>query len=67
MTTPEEMHGLHGTTALLLPGFKQAQAQLAVASHVLEYFARFPEIEISPGKYQPSELANEALPKGFRC
>ena len=63
MTTQEEMHRIHATATRMLPGFKQAQAQLAVASHVLEYFARFPDYEISPGKYQPFERANEALLK----
>jgi hypothetical protein len=48
MTTHEEMHRLRNTAVVMLPGFKQAQAQMAVASHVLEYFARFPECEISP-------------------
>ena len=61
MTTQEEMHRLHDTAALMRPGFQQAQAQLAVASHVLEYFARFPEYEISPGKYQPFERADAKL------
>jgi hypothetical protein len=61
MTTQEEMHRLHTTSVLMLPGFKQAQAQMAVAAHVLEYFARFPEYEISPGKYHPFERANPRL------
>lgn len=56
MTTHEEMHRLHNTASLMLPGFKQAQAQMAAASHVLEYFARFPEYEISPGKYPSGTL-----------
>ena len=61
MTTHEEMHRLHNTAVLMLPGFKQAQAQMTVASHVLEYFARFPEYEISPGKYHPFERAEPSL------
>ena len=61
MTTQKEMHALHATAIRMLPGFQQAQAQLAVASHVLRYFARFPEYEISLGKCQPFELADAKL------
>ena len=60
MTTQEEMHRLHDTAVLVQPSFKQAQAQMADAAHVLEYFARFPEYEISPGKYHPFERANRS-------
>jgi len=34
---------------------------MAVAAHVMEYFVRFPEYEISPGRYQPFERANARL------
>jgi hypothetical protein len=61
MKTREEMHRLHESAVLMLPGFKQAQAQMAVASHVLEYFARHPEYEISPGQYHPFERADAKL------
>jgi hypothetical protein len=61
MKTHEEMRVLHESAVLMLPGFKQAQAQMAVASHVLEYFARYPEYEISPGQYQPFERADGKL------
>lgn len=61
MTTHEEIRSLHSIAVRLLPGLKQAQAQMAVAAHVMEYFVRFPEYEISPGKYQPFEHANSRL------
>jgi hypothetical protein len=61
MTTQAEMQGLHTSAVRMLPGFKQAQAQLAVATHVIEYFARYPEYEVSPGVYQPFERADEEL------
>ena len=61
MTTHEEMQRLHDIAVRVLPGYKQAQAQMTVASHVLEYFARFPEYEISPGKYHPFERAHPKL------
>ena len=61
MTTQEEMHQLHAIAVRMLPGFRQAQTQLAVASHVMEYFARFPEYEISPGKCHTFELADAKL------
>ena len=61
MTTHEEMHSLHNIAVRLLPGLKQAQAQMAVAAHVMEYFVRFPEYEISPGRNQPFERANARL------
>jgi len=54
MTTHEEMHSLHNIAVRLLPGMKQAQAQMAVAAHVMEYFVRFPEYEISPAGTSPS-------------
>lgn len=41
MTTQEQMQRLHDAAVVMPAGFKQAQAQLAVASRVLEYFARF--------------------------
>jgi len=61
MTTHEEMQRLHDIAVRVLPGYKQAQAQMTVASHVLEYFARFPEYEISSGKYHLFERAHPAL------
>jgi hypothetical protein len=63
MTTQEEMHRIHNIAVRMLPGFKQAQAQMAVASHVMEYFARFPEYEISPGKHHPFDRAEPRLLK----
>jgi hypothetical protein len=59
--TKEHMHDLHGTALRMLPGFKQAQAQLAVATHVIEYFARYPEYGISPGVHQEFPLAEAKL------
>ena len=61
MTTHEEMRRLHDIAVRVLPGYKQAQAQMTVASHVLEYFARFPECGVAPGKYHPFERAHPAL------
>jgi hypothetical protein len=59
--TKEELQRAHRTALEMLPGFKQAQAQLAVATHVIEYFARYPELEISPGVYQEFPLAEAKL------
>ena len=61
MTTQEEMHHLHSIAVRMLPGLQQVRAQLAVASHVMEYFAKFPEYEIAPGTYQPFDLADARL------
>jgi hypothetical protein len=61
MTTQEEMHTLHNIAVRMLSGFKQAQARMAVAAHGMDYFARFPEYEISPGKYHPFERAEPRL------
>jgi two-component system response regulator PhoP len=61
VTAHEEMQKLHAIAVRMLPGFQQARAQLAVASHVLEYFATFPEYETSPGKCHPFELAEAVL------
>ena len=65
MNPKEHLPSLHHASIELLPGFRQARAQLDIAVHVLEYFERHAEYELSTGQYAPFERADPGLLKSI--
>ena len=61
MNPQEHLPTLHDAAVQMLPGFRQARAQLDIAVHVLEYFERHAEYELSTGKYAAFDRADPSL------
>jgi hypothetical protein len=51
MTPQDHLPRIRAVATLMLPGFRQARAQLDIAVHVLEYFDQHAEHEISAGTF----------------
>ena len=58
MNPHDHLPTLHDTVVLMLPGFRQARAQLDIAVHVLEYFERHAQCELATGKYAEFDPAD---------
>jgi hypothetical protein len=61
MNPQEHLPALHHAAVQTLPGLRQARAQLDIAVHVLEYFERHAEYELSTGKHAAFERADPQL------
>jgi hypothetical protein len=61
MNPQDHLPTLHEAAVQMLPGFRQARAQLDIAVHVLEYFERHAQYELSTGKYAAFDLADPSL------
>jgi hypothetical protein len=61
MNPQDHLPTLRESAIQMLPGFRQARAQLEIAVYVLEYFARHAEHELSTGQYAAFPPADPKL------